>query len=136
MLSVARKHKETEKGNTQREESQENFFFFFTTAVLLFCHFMTAHQDRLAEVRIQTGRHTGILVDDTLPQKYGSWMDGPTYPAVVAGQEVQGLAVADQKNSAEPWEVAGRRDSEVTGMHLFLGNTHILIWVKYTNNHE
>lgn len=32
---------------------------------------------------------------------------------------------ADLRDNAGPWEVAGKRDSELTGMHLFTTLTHI-----------
>lgn len=41
------------------------------------------------------------------------------YQVVVADPEELGSSAADWDYSAGPWEVAGRRESEVAGMHLY-----------------
>lgn len=45
--------------------------------------------------------------------------------AVVGEQVELSSAAADLMDTAGPWEVAGRRDSELTGMHLSTTLTHI-----------
>lgn len=41
------------------------------------------------------------------------------YQVVVADPEELGSSAADWDYSAGPWEVAGRRESEMAGMHLY-----------------
>lgn len=45
--------------------------------------------------------------------------------AVVAEQVELSSAAADLRGNAGPWEVAGRRGSELTGMHLLTTLTHV-----------
>lgn len=52
-------------------------------------------------------------------------MSSSAHLAVVGEQVELSSTAADSWDNAGPWEVAGRRDSEQTGMHLETTSTHI-----------
>lgn len=49
------------------------------------------------------------------------------HPAAAADQEESGSEAGDSRDSAAPWEVAGRRDSEAAGMHLYTQEVYSVI---------
>lgn len=53
------------------------------------------------------------------------------YQAAAAAQEELGSAAADWEYSAEPWEVAGERDSALTGLHLHTHKKNSVTWAKH-----